>query len=88
MCGLAPFSLGPRPSKLPTIILRACGKFRRKGLAQGTPALAPQSRPSQSAKAPSPRESHSKNTPCTRSYADARAYGKHGIIADWNGIAL
>ena len=29
---------------------------------------------------------HSKNTPCTRSYADARAYGKHSIIADWNGI--
>ena len=33
-------------------------------------------------------QNHSKNTPCTRSYADARAYGKHGIIADWNGIAL
>ena len=31
---------------------------------------------------------HSKNTACTRSYADARAYGKHGIIADWDGIAL
>ena len=29
-----------------------------------------------------------KTPPCTRSYADARAYGKHGIIADWNGIAL